>query len=454
MILLSVSLMIVLIMVGFFVYKAMLTAGSSGETQHLTESGALNVSKQALTGLSTPLQSGVETANFSSLSDNGNVDLKVYNRMVAKALLVSMNAANEVSIWNSTQLPQPGYTSGFTTIAAAANAQSLCNALQNSNNSIAQRLANQLSNQLNSVSPFLSVADSNSTRMLGKNVTPSFQGANYVTSCMNPGANTNVVIDTSILPGGMTLPANALGSKGANNLPYLTGYTPIATGVSGCTVEGASVNPGAQPHLVASRDFSSGTALAKQSLSGSSTAVPPNAFQVQSKAGGNASSILTTAYSMVGALGNTYQASIPDGYIKIYSSPYGNPTTVSGWLQTTGSWGDFNVQIFNRCRQIAPWVTQAQTDALLGTNINPGQTLYMYMNPVVSLQASNPIVISANPPPYFGTEPPADGPYNHYCPNPTNHAVWYLSSGYNNKLGTLIIWSGEVIDSGLLAAAS
>ena len=454
---LNVALTFVILIIGVFIFNMMMTVGGAKEHQNLTDSGALNVGKQALTAISTPLNGGFEQANFSSVSDGGNVDLKTYNRIVAKTYLIGLNA--------QAMLNDPESQSAASQMTVTSNVQQLFDAVQGGPTSIAGRLSAKLSDPISTMPIFMNVAQDDSLRMLktqGQSTTPTFNTTGYGVSCMSPGGNTNVYIDPSMLPATypagtpMTLPKGVTGSKGPSGMPYLSGYTDLNPGIPGCpgcVVQGASLMPGTQPHLIAGRDFTAGVARAKTNAADGSA--PPNAFQVSCKAGNNSKAILTTAYSIVGALGNTYQASLADGYIKVYSAPGSPPTTLQNWINYTGSQGDFDARLVQRMREINPKVTPTVASTLLSSNtINPGDTWYIYQNPIVALQNTTPLVMTRNKPPSFIAVPAgpgqssdggpvADGPLNHYCPTPADHSVWYAGSGVNNKLGTFIIWGGE-----------
>src|SRR6185437_7014105 len=200
---LTVTVIFVLTTVGIFAFFAARLFAGAREMSNATDSGGLNTGKQLITSVGRQLNSGIELQHFAYLTDtNGNVDLRVYNRIIAQTLLIGLNAQAE-----GTQ-------------QAKDNANQLLYAVQGSPNSISKWLTDQLSQPGNSFLPFTNVADSGSLRMLGTNTTANFDPSGYAVAYVSAGDPTNVYIDQSILP--MPLPSGAVSSQtGPGGFPYL-----------------------------------------------------------------------------------------------------------------------------------------------------------------------------------------------------------------------------------------
>jgi hypothetical protein len=296
---------VIVCIVGVFLFFVLGMIGGSRETQNATDSGNLNLGKQAILHPDIQLNTGVEQDNFAGLTDqNGNVNLANYNRLTAQAIIVAANAQAEG------------------TTEAKTNLQTLTDTFQSGQDSISKRLHDALASAAKTDSIFSSLALSNSTRMV-KNNTPNNVDAGYQTAYVDKASPTNVTLDQNILPAGATLPSNALSStNGGSGKPYINGYTDITfTGMP--AVAGASVHPGQQPHLISDTEF-------KGSRSNPVTAgaVPPNSFQsvsttkVSTISSYKNTSLVNLSCSTVGSLKQEFQASIPRGYI-VVTNPSG-----------------------------------------------------------------------------------------------------------------------------------
>lgn len=290
---------LILIGVGLFFLSQLL--GGQRELQNATNSGALNVAKQAIQSPSVGLLNGVETDNFAGLvNTSGQINLLNYNRAVAQAMLVALNAEADGSV------------------EGKRNATTLIDALHGSE---ANSLSNRLNHEFNAQSAdsnFLSLAISNSLRMLGMGSQAAHGHSDFQIAYAEPNGATNVHLDPSILPEGCNLPSNALSNikKRGTNQNYISGYSGIS--VAGiATISGASVQPDEQPHLIAQSTFSNAVA------SPVSVAVPPNAFRCQASAAVSDSILNAKSFScsIVGALNTDFEAAIPRGYIVVYNPP-------------------------------------------------------------------------------------------------------------------------------------
>ena len=124
-----VSFVLVLIGLGLFLAVRFMAGGR--QLQSAVDSGSLNVAKQAIASpqlrviqtstfngpydISDATTQAAIQSNFSTLADtatgNGQIDLRVYNRLVGQALLVAMNAAADGQDFNPPRTPS---TTGIT----------------------------------------------------------------------------------------------------------------------------------------------------------------------------------------------------------------------------------------------------------------------------------------------------------------------------------------------------
>src|SRR5579862_6224043 len=89
---LVVAVTVLVVLIGVFCFFVLQLLGGSRETQNATDSGNLNIGKQAIQHPTITLNQGVESDNFGGLvDDNGNINLLNYNRLAAQTLLVAAN---------------------------------------------------------------------------------------------------------------------------------------------------------------------------------------------------------------------------------------------------------------------------------------------------------------------------------------------------------------------------
>ncbi|MBX9569910.1 MAG: hypothetical protein K2X77_13515 [Candidatus Obscuribacterales bacterium] len=275
---LVIILAFVLIIVGgcFFVWQ--LLVGGGKELQHATDSGNLNVAKQALItpdvvvpDSDSPFTNTNLRKEFEEVLEGGTkVNLLNFNRLVAKAVLAQLNAQAEG------------------TAQAKANAIALTQAVYD--------LGSQLQSKLDSSSSlkghFEQLSNSNSVRMLQHPTQTSaanavaHRDAEYQTSYMARGKASNVYFEKGAFPPSAPLPDSDMVADAGNKVKtYLKGYSAIssASNLVGCpTTWAVPLRPGEQPHLVSVDDFTS------------KVAPPfPNAIANSFKSGGSASFIRT-----------------------------------------------------------------------------------------------------------------------------------------------------------------
>lgn len=300
---LVIILAFVLIIVGgcFFVWQLLIGGGK--ELQHATDSGNLNVAKQALITPDVVVPSGIDpTTNtdlrkeFQDVLDPGfKVNLLNFNRLVAKAVLAQLNAKSQG------------------TEAAKNNAIQLTNAVYK----LGQQLQANLSASSSLKGQFEQVSNSNSVRMLQHPTaaTPgqavSHRDAEYATSYMARNKASNVFFDKNAFPPGAQLADSDMTSDAGNkNKTFLKGYSSISSagGLNGCPATWAvPLRPGEQPHLVSVDDFTTN----QNPPFGPNTV--PNSF----RSGGSASFIRTgsnvelRSCAIVGVLERIFPAENP-----------------------------------------------------------------------------------------------------------------------------------------------
>jgi hypothetical protein len=319
---------IILIMLGICFFFLAQIFGGEREIQHATDSGSLNVAKHALRSPSVGLNAGVEIDTFGQLGDrnlpcvNGHppVNLLTYDRLMAQALLMCINA-------NAS--PGPGNI-GITHADAAVAA------LQGSANSIGGRLTASLSSKDPGTNPLLGnyseTANQNSLRMLGNSSAMNRKDDEWAVAYLeNTRVDASALAATNVAVTNLSLIPASLQSSVVtykNGQPFLKGYVQPSTG-STQTPIGIPMQPGDQPHLVSNRTFAS--MAAPFSLNPN---VPPNgyrstSFAQESRTQQNAR---TVACSEVGSLNMTFPMSIPFGYIMVVNAPDGpyTPSVVNG----------------------------------------------------------------------------------------------------------------------------
>lgn len=304
---------IVLVGVAFF-YLGKIFSGFR-ELQNATDAGGLNIAKNAIKTPAISLATGVEENNFGGLTDSGNINLLCYNRLVAQSMLVALNAQAE----GTTQ--------------SNDNARTLMNALQSSASSIGKRLSDELTNPDRSVDFFNSIASRNNIKLFNLHGTTLFGNAGYQCSFMKIGKSTNVYLDESILPAGVTIPSDAFSGRTASNgFKYLSGYRNVAFLGGLVNLCGVPLQPGERPHLVNDQDF-----LNMTSRPPSTDFVPPNAFRSRGQALEATTGMFgrAMASAIIGSLDRQFTACIPRGYL-VFRNPAGfsdssqlpNPNTI------------------------------------------------------------------------------------------------------------------------------
>lgn len=315
----------VLVLIGSCFFLIAKIIGGAREAQHATDSGGLNVAKQAIKNPGYTLMNSVANGdedNFAQLVDpqTGQVDLEVYNRLVGRSLLVAINASVD------------GNATGLT------NANTLMRVLEG-NNGIGQKLGNQLgvgSGGGPTLGNFFSnLAGQNSTRMLGQgNLAQQGVTAAYMeqrraqdvgaTNLLAPLPQQMPYIDTSS-DQRYTFNQQWLTTDARTGQTYVRGYTAMNINSIAMPAVGVPVQPRHQPRLASAADFEAMRAAPVAGVN-----VPPNAFRsaaatAEERSRGNLNTIACALVGIVDAANNKeFRPAIPDGYIRILNLS-GNP---------------------------------------------------------------------------------------------------------------------------------
>ncbi len=331
--LVAACLIILIMLVAAFLGLNM-QLGSKRQVQQALDAGTLNLTKYGTAmnkagtmGVYTTLKPGLEQANFSFMANGNKVDLLHYNACVGQAILVALNAMEE-----GTQ-------------AANANATAVLNAVQSGSDSIGYRLSQQMATQSNLSTYFTTAANaaansitmdvnSNKTSPVSLNsVTTGYVNAyNPASSIPNPEAVANVSINTSMYSPSIQSFINQYVNTARpdpNNPGFylLNGYQPITFnfGSAPITIMAVTMPPNQGAHLGTSVVSASGfdttspfTAAVGAKATG---AVPPNAFLVNASVNSTGSAsvpqLVSTVSGVAGSWNQTYQPSIPNGYMQI-----------------------------------------------------------------------------------------------------------------------------------------
>ncbi len=301
------ALVLIAIGVAFFVITKFL--GGGREMANATDAGVLNVAKQAIR---TPSRDALSFpnpdvgTNFALLGENPrNLNLLIYNRLVAQSMIVALNAKDEG------------------TIDAARNAKRVWTAL----NDVGKFLRSNHENPNVMGSHFLNLAAANSLKMLGNN---GVSMNSYGISFMHRGASTNVAINPVLLDtfaSPPAIPTNKSGASSPSGDKYMAGYVPLSvalpTGES-LTFSGVTVLPQDRPHLVSLGEFNDkSTDNFVTDLGYPAATIPANAFRAsgQTREQHTKGFAGATACAIASSLNQEYQWQIPYGYIIIKNGP-------------------------------------------------------------------------------------------------------------------------------------
>ncbi len=425
--------LIVLVILGVAFYYFSRMFGGGKEVGDGVDGGAIGVARHAskqigfnltATGTSDPndIQQFLPLTDPPVAINNGSTSISVltYNRLVAQAMLVSLNAAS------------------MHTTQASTNAGKVWNSVKY----VGQQLTTQLNNASYFANSFNIIANQSNTSLLGmKNNNPiTYNSSQFKTGYMRKGLASNIYIPQDLINNfsstnpaddfsGMGSTVTSLSgmlttSAGNNNSGSLT--FPVGSSAYGITITGAPatassgsgpgflagyanvpstlcpianfpalvpVVPGVPPHLVSKIEFQ--TQSASSPVSGALTAViPPNAYQAGGTAnqnvansttnsiansiacsvvgcptsnisgvnGSNFNTALLTATIPTGATSNIqtlagqYPMQIPGGYIRLDN--IGGLSPPPGDMVTNGALDIFNNQLYG-----GNGIAQANLDA-------------------------------------------------------------------------------------------
>lgn len=340
---LTVACTVLIVMIGIALFFVMRIMGGHRELDHSARSGNLNVAKQAIQRpfvrltVNTPMW-----RNFRGLTDRVDgqdvVNLKVYNRLVGQALLVALNAAADGN--------QQGKNNANNVIAQLQGA-----------GGVGDQLRGQLGARNNTNPFFQMLGFANSTRMLGAN---GQETAQIYQTAFAEARNQDIGATNLLIPVQAQLPVTAAGSRydlpntnaagnvsykrqiqvnGGASKTYVRGYQDLVVGNGINPIIGVPTQPGSQPHLLSTAEFSSGL----NRFTGGGQRVPPNAFEFgsQQTEGGQAATqngrrnAIAFSRALVGVLNAEYKPSIPLGYVAINNTG-GTPVGGNGFRQGQG----------------------------------------------------------------------------------------------------------------------
>lgn len=311
--------------IGFFFLAQIM--GGNGEHRNATDSGILNLNKEAvIQAVAFNPQSEFQTM-FRNTSGAKAIDLDTYNRMVSSAMIVALNASSD------------GLSNG------QKNADSLIAELQRSKTSVGARLKELLENpdaqnQWASKS-FSKTAHANSERMLGQDSQAQWDKSQFMVAYLEQGtsdtAASNVPVDKLLgnmpysydnngMGKGMEVPDKMVSTDGLGK--FMHGYQPISIPNISYPIYSVPTQPSRQPHLLSLTTFGQ---FKQQPGSGSGVFLPPNGFGGGAKANVAVSKNLlsSTAAGIVGMPGDPekWQARLPQGFIVIDNSMTANSNT-------------------------------------------------------------------------------------------------------------------------------
>ena len=330
----SCVLVVIVIGIGLFCLTRMM--GGGREVAHATDSGILNIAKQALDTPSIPA-AGTDFVACGTPVNSQSISLYSYNKCVGQAMLVALNAsASNQSV-------------------AGQHAKLVYDQLVNSiEKPLQSALLGGHSANFDYKQIFSNLSNQNSVRMSGSNpVTAPGYAAAYMkggTSNANAVGSSNLYFNLSGASQALlsTIPVNSSATfvppgVGSTTTAYVQGYKPMditVPGVDKLTYMTVPVFPSQPPHLVSFGDFNNATSPPQ-----ADTNIPPNAVKVSSSSVDGTANTLTgaVACAIVGSLDQGYAASFPAGYIEIFNRP---GTTMTGYGPVDNGNNIFNNEMF------------------------------------------------------------------------------------------------------------
>lgn len=302
---LAAVVVLILVVLGFGFFFLAKIFGGGRELANATDSGAVNIAKQALKDPSrAPAAFGNQDimTNFAPYLEGQPVSLLNYNRLLAHAIIVALNAKSE-------NTPQ-----------SAANAKRVWSAL----NEIASYLRAKLEDPNYMERHFNELARANNLRMLGNY---GINANDYAVAYLKHGGCTNVQIDSGVLNaagGAQVLP---IATSGFSGKQYIAGYSPFTITMNGesLTFCGIPLSPGDRPHLISLSEFKR---LESDNFAVSfgnypSETLPPNTFKSSglSREGKSQQMMSATACAIVGCLSEQLDMRMRYGVIEVRNGP-------------------------------------------------------------------------------------------------------------------------------------
>ena len=331
---------LVIIMIGVGCYFLAKICGGGREMTNATDAGTLNVAKNALRSTQASVAAPSEFTALADPPGSGLIDLYTYNRAVAQALIVAMNAQDE----------------NFGT--ATTNAGLEFTQLKTLGTAIQAKLIDQAT-----LAPaFAAIANptTNSMKMFGGN---AINQTGYDYALLKPAGSTNIAFYSATFPNGNP-PPNLIAAVATQITPeqrlpgapplafwdtnagaaspgtsvfsnqYMAGYQSIGP-VAGQTFIGVPVFPAQKPHLVTLTDFKS----AADRFTDPAGWTPPNCFSLTSQSKESTSNTFGGAVScaIVGCANPSNQANmpydfaacLPNGFVAL--SNFAPAPLPSGW---------------------------------------------------------------------------------------------------------------------------
>jgi hypothetical protein len=312
---------VIICFVGLALIYIMMTVGASNQWQNATDAGTLNIARQALTEIN--LQS--EAVSPDTFADTANskdcFNLENYNRMLAKALLISINE----NVMEQEQCQ---------TEKSASNTEDSFQAARH----IGQMLNAKLREDEQTKEFFAAVSNQNSVRMLGLAPRASLVGDVQV-GFVDRGEPSNVKFKLDVLPEKFQVQQLQLMEDPKNeSMRLLPGYVPVEVGGRNFIFVPQPCRP---PHLITMRTFAQGDddSSIRSKATGEATIVLPNAFAVNARAADDHSgkAVMSSAAAQADSLRDFFPLEIPHGFVRITNK---KPVYVLKLHENdNGSWG-------------------------------------------------------------------------------------------------------------------
>lgn len=252
-------------------------------------------------------------------------------------------------------------------------------------------------------------------------------------SHVHAGRASNVVIDDKLLS--CAIPFSDVGSYPYNLITctkgkFIAGYSGIK--VNDMTFDFVPFCPGAKPHLVSTDDFEMGTEA--------NSGAPPNAFGLRQKLDDSENDTNLWSYPMAAAAiggkikgqknAEVFTASIPGGYIELCCH------LIAGDQESIVRDEKTFEKLLQRCREIQPTTTAANLKQLLQNSASTSSEVYIYLEDQDPDRAL--IITDKKPITFTGVKPDeATSPAIRRSNN--RRVYWTPSTGFGNLLGRLSI---------------